>query len=77
MRFPRESSNRRRSLATWEARSTGTLVNSDITSNETRVSSGDRVWDVMNSAKSLEFRILESVWPTNGERIVTRCLERW
>ena len=71
MRFPRELSNQRRSLATWEARSTGILVNSDTTSNETRVSSGDRVWDVMNSAKSLEFRILESVWPTNGERIVT------
>ena len=57
------------------ARSVGIQVNNDTTSKDTRISSLEMVWDLMNSTKAREFLTWELVKPTIGERRPARNLE--
>ena len=61
---------------TWVASWVGIFVKSDTTSKNTRSSSSSTVCEVMNLTKSKELRTWCSVFPTRGDRISTRCLER-
>ena len=61
--------------ATWMARYVGTQVNKDTTSNDTRVSSFDTAWDLINSTKAWEFLTWELVNPTSGESRPARNLD--
>lgn len=50
-------------------------MNNHTTSNDTSISPSAKVWVVMNSANSLEFRIAEGDFPTNGDSRPDRYFE--
>jgi len=64
-------------LATWMARSTGTFVNNDTTSKDTSTSPGPKHCEETKDTNSLEFRTAEGDFPTKGEMMATKNLERW
>ena len=68
-------SSKSRLWAAWMARSVGILVKRDTTSKETRTSFFSIVCLLMNWANSRELRTWCSVLPTNGDKILTRCLD--
>ena len=61
--------------ATPIARSTGTLVKSDTTSNEANMYPGSKVRSVIKSTNSLELRTKDDVVPTKGLNIFTRYFD--
>ena len=77
VREGRESSDCKRRLATSAASFTGTFVNNETTSKETRTSSSQTVFWRIKVENSTELRTPESVFPTRGERIRVRCFESW
>ena len=60
--------------ATSIARSVGMFVKRDTTLKDTSNSSPVRVWVVINSANSLEFRTADGDWQTRGDNMSERCL---
>ena len=68
MRSPKEVSTNSLSSATWQARSTGTLVNKEVTSKETRTSCPRDLFE-MKVANWVEFLTFDSEFPTKGDRI--------
>ena len=77
VRSGRLESSWRHWRATWTARLVGILVKRDTTSNETSTSSSSTVCEVMKLAKSVELRTWCSELPTRGDKMLTRCLERF
>lgn len=75
MRSCKDGSVRRRSFATFAARSVGTLVKSDTTSKDTGVIVGGRVRPAIKVENSAEFPKCDVDLPTSGDRIDARCFE--
>ena len=76
VRSGKDGAVRRRSFATFAARSVGTLVKSDTTSKDTRVISGRRVRPAIKVENSAESFTSNADLPTSGTGlIVRRCFE--
>ena len=57
------------------ALSTGTFVNKDTTSNDTRVVPSGSFCFVTKLANSNELAVCDEVLPTNGDNKVTKCFD--
>ena len=75
VRSGKDGSVRRRSFATFAARSVGTLVKSNTTSKDARVIAGGRVRPAIKVENSAEFLTCDVDLPTSRDRIDTRCFE--
>ena len=59
------------------ARSVGTLVNRDTTSNETNTSSPDRLYSAIKVVKFFELHMADGDFPTSGDRSWESWSKSW